>query len=254
MSNSYQVAIVDDEAVCISNLCNSLTTYNNIHIVGTAQTVSAGKKLILEKQPDLLFLDVEIPETSGLELLHEIRNQVNWQMQVIFYTAYEKYLLDALRESAFDYLLKPYEQDKFAVVMDRFFASVKQGDMLSSFINSLSRLIPENKTFLVATVTGYLTLRPEQIGYFEYIKESKHWYVTLQNKKSIQLRRNTTAEEILRLSKHFGQINQQQIININCLAMIEGKRCLLYPPFEDASSLVISRNFFKVLQDKFNYI
>ena len=92
MSNSYQVAIVDDEAVCISNLCNSLTTYNNIHIVGTAQTVSAGKKLILEKQPDLLFLDVEIPETSGLELLHEIRNQVNWQMQVIFYTAYEKYL------------------------------------------------------------------------------------------------------------------------------------------------------------------
>ncbi len=172
MSNSYQVAIVDDEAVCISNLCNSLTTYNNIHIVGTAQTVSAGKKLILEKQPDLLFLDVEIPETSGLELLHEIRNQVNWQMQVIFYTAYEKYLLDALRESAFDYLLKPYEQDKFAVVMDRFFASVKQGDMLSSFINSLSRLIPENKTFLVATVTGYLTLRPEQIGYFEYIPKN----------------------------------------------------------------------------------
>lgn len=254
MNNSYNIAIIDDEAICISNLCKSLATFNNINIAGTAQTVPAGKKLILEKQPDLLFLDVEMPETSGLELLHEIKSQINWQMQVIFYTAYEKYLLDALRESAFDYLLKPYEQDKFLFVMDRFFASTEQGNKFSSFVDTLSKLIPENKTFLVATVTGYLTLRPEQIGCFEYVKDCKHWYVALQNEKHIQLRRNTTAEDLLKLSKYFVQISQQQIININYLSMIEGKRCLLYPPFDNASNLTISRNFFKSLQDRFSII
>lgn len=254
MCDSYNIAIIDDEAICISNLCKSLAMYSNVNIVGTAQTVSIGRKLIIEKKPDLLFLDVEMPETSGLELLHEIRNQVNWQMKVIFYTAYEKYILNALRESAFDYLLKPYEQDNFLVVMDRFFESSKQVDNLFSFIDSLSQLIPENKTFLVATITGYLTLKPEQIGCFEYVKDCKHWYVTLQNNKHIQLRRNTTAGDILRLSKSFAQINQQQIININYLAMIEGKRCVLCPPFDNESDLIISRNFFKSLQDQFSFI
>ena len=254
MNKQYNVVIIDDEEIGISNLSRSLSDFSEILIAGTTQSALTGKGLILEKKPDLLFLDVEMPETSGLELLHEIKNLINWQMQVVFYTAYEKYMLEALRESAFDYLLKPYEQNEFQTVMNRFFDSVDKEDKLSSFIDSLSQLIPENRTFLIATITGYITLRQEQIGYFEYVKENKHWYITLQNGKNIQLKRNTKAEDIIKLSKSFAQINQQQIINIDYLAMIEGKRCVLYPPYEEKTDLIISRSFLKSVQDKFNLI
>ena len=254
MNKQYNVVIIDDEEIGISNLSRSLSNFSEILIAGTTQSAQTGKDLILEKKPDLLFLDVEMPETSGLELLHDIKNLINWQMQVVFYTAYEKYMLEALRESAFDYLLKPYEENEFQTVMNRFFDSVDKEDKLSSFIDSLSQLIPENRTFLIATITGYITLRQEQIGYFEYVKENKHWYVTLQNGKSIQLKRNTKAEDIIKLSKSFAQINQQQIINIDYLAMIEGKRCVLYPPYEEKADLIISRSFLKSVQDKFNLI
>ena len=254
MNKQYNVVIIDDEEIGISNLSRSLSNLSEILIAGTTQSAQTGKDLILEKKPDLLFLDVEMPETSGLELLHEIKNLINWQMQVVFYTAYEKYMLEALRESAFDYLLKPYEQNEFQTVMNRFFDSADKEDKLSSFIDSLSQLIPENRTFLIATITGYITLRQEQIGYFEYAKENKHWYITLQNGKHIQLKRNTKAEDIIKLSKSFAQINQQQIINIDYLAMIEGKRCVLYPPYEEKTDLIISRSFLKSVQDKFNLI
>jgi Response regulator of the LytR/AlgR family len=254
MAKQCNVVIIDDEEIGITNLCNSLSEFSNITISGTTQNAQIGKDLILEKKPDLLFLDVEMPEITGLDLLREIKDLINWQIHVVFYTAYEKYLLEALRESAFDYLLKPYKEDEFQTVMTRFFSSVEKGNQLSSFIDSLSELLPEKRTFLIATITGYMTLRQEQIGYFEYFKDSKHWYVTLNSEKRIQLKRNTTADDILKLSNVFAQINQQQIININSLATIEGKDCVLYPPYEKKTDLTISRSYFKSVQDKFNMI
>ena len=71
MNKQYNVVIIDDEEIGISNLSQSLSNFNEISIAGTTQSAQTGKNLILEKKPDLLFLDVEMPETSGLELLHD---------------------------------------------------------------------------------------------------------------------------------------------------------------------------------------
>ena len=72
--------------------------------------VNKGKKLIAKVQPDLLFLDVELPDMTGMELLQEIRDSVSWNMRIVFYTAYDKYMIQAIREAAFDYLLKPFRR------------------------------------------------------------------------------------------------------------------------------------------------
>ncbi|MFV0404003.1 MAG: LytTR family transcriptional regulator DNA-binding domain-containing protein, partial [Bacteroides graminisolvens] len=108
----------------------------------------------------------------------------------------------------------------------------------------------DNSHVLITTVRGYQSLRFDEIGYFEYAKESKHWCVILE-KQRIQLKRNTTADDIVRLAASFVQINQQQIINISYLRAIEGKKCLMLPPFDQAESLLISRNFFNSVQDRF---
>ena len=96
----YKVVIVDDERTAIDALRRELEPYREFEVKGIAGNGAKGKKMIMELHPDLLFLDVELPDTLGLNLLSEIREDILWDMKVVFYTSYDKYLLQALRESA----------------------------------------------------------------------------------------------------------------------------------------------------------
>ena len=251
--HKYTVAIIDDEKNCIANIRHSLKEFPELLLVGTTQSTDTGKKLILEQQPDLLFLDVEMPEQSGLELLDELQERISWPIQVVFYTAYEKYLLDALRASAFDFLLKPYQESEFRLVMNRFFKSATQAQVHNYFHETLAQLLPINESFMIATPTGYQKLGLKQIGYFQHQKDKKQWEAVLTDQTQLPLKRTTTGDDILKYSTSFVQINQHQIINLDYLSFIEGKSCLLLPPFQ-AMPLEISRKYMKGLQEKFELI
>jgi len=253
-NNKYTVVIIDDETLCIDHLQRSLNEYTELLIVGTTKTADKGKALILEQRPDLVFLDVELASQSGIELLSGLCEEITWPMQVIFYTAYEKYLLEALRVSAFDYLLKPFEEDELKLVINRFFNQVLKEQAQNSFHTSVTQLNQTNHSFLIATITGYQKLRQDQIGYFEYVKAKKQWFVVQANHSRLQLKRNTKAEDITNYSTAFVQINQSQIINLDYLSIIDDKICHLLPPFHKDNSLVISRTFLRTLQDKYEMI
>jgi two-component system, LytTR family, response regulator len=250
----FSVVIIDDEDVHVKVLRDSLYKYGNIEVRGEASTPSSGKKVIMEQRPDLLFLDVELPGMNGLELLRGIRDQISWSMQVVFYTAYEKYLLNALRASAFDYLLKPFDIGDLDVVMDRFFEQMQKEHSTASFRSSLSQLLPSSTAFMVSTITGFQILHLEQIGYFTYVNERKQWMVFLSDQSQQYLKRNTNSKDVLNYSSTFVQISQNQIINISYLAMIRDKRCILYPPFDNANELNISRFYYNALHDRFDFI
>jgi len=249
--SKYTVIIIDDDTLCVENIRRSIIDFPEMEIIGTAQTPNVGKKMILEQRPDLLFLDVEMPEQTGFELLSELSDRITWSMQVVFYTAHQKYLLDALRATAFDFLGKPYKDDDFRLIMNRFFSQAAKENVQVAFRETISHLHPTNCAFLIPTITGYQMLRIEQIGYFEYQKLKKQWIVVLSDQSRLQLKRNTTADNILSYSVRFTQISQHHIINFDYLCSIEHKNCHLLPPFEQVKSLDISRSFLKMLQDKF---
>jgi two-component system LytT family response regulator len=251
---SYTTVIIDDEPIGIESLKQSLIDIDAIEITGTAKTPKAGIDLILKHHPDLLFLDVEMPEMSGLELLRHIKDLISWPMHVVFYTAYDKYLLEALRASAFDYLLKPYQPEDLSTVLHRFLHHVTNEHSKPNFNDTLAQLIPRNNTFMVATITGFQLLRIEQIGYFEYVKGSKGWNVILTDGQHLTLKRTTRANDILNYSDSFIQINQQQIINLDYLSGIKGKECLLTPPLHQEPPFHISRSFLKSLLEKLDII
>lgn len=251
---NFNIAIIDDNDLCINVLRNSLLKFPNIQIISEAQTPDTGERLIMEQHPDLLFLDVEMPNISGLELLHEISDKISWPMQVVFYTAHDKYLLEALRVSAFDYLLKPFKMAELEKVMNRFFVYTRKEKTNTPFQSSLTQLLPVSSVFMIATINGFQVLRLEQIGYFSYQKEPKQWTVILSDQSQLLLKRNTCAKDILKYAPSFIQINQHQIINIDYLAMIHDKLCVLYPPFNSQEDLYISRNFLRELQDRFSMI
>ena len=249
----YKVVIVDDERTAIDALRRELEPYREFEVQGIAGNGANGKKMIMELHPDLLFLDVELPDTLGLNLLSEIREDILWDMKVVFYTSYDKYLLQALRESAFDFLLKPFEAEDLKVIMDRYRKAMTSTSLplLPSFASSISALMPQQGMFMISTVTGFKLLRLEEIGFFEYLKDKRQWQVVLFNQTCLNLKRNTKAEDIISYSQAFVQISQSAIVNVNYLAMIDGKCCQLYPPFHDKNDLIISRSYLKELQERF---
>lgn len=120
MKNEYKIVIIDDDELAVDNLSFELKAFSNFRIEGSAKNAAGGRKLIFKTMPDLVFLDVELPDMQGSELLHLIRNEITWNMQIIFYTAYNKYMLDAIRGAAFDYLLKPIDKNELAKMLKRF--------------------------------------------------------------------------------------------------------------------------------------
>lgn len=248
----YKVVIIDDARAAIDVLRQELAVYRDFEIKGTAANGVKGKKMIMDLHPNLLFLDVELPDILGLNLLNEIRDEVFWDMKVVFYTSFDKYLLQALRESAFDFLLKPFEPEDLKVIIERYRKSMAADSLPSlSFASSVSALLPQQGMFMISTVTGFKLLRLEEIGYFEYLKEKRQWQVVLFNHSQLNLKRNTRAEDIIGYSPAFMQISQSAVVNVNYLAMIDGKCCQLYPPFHIKNDLVVSRNFLKDLQERF---
>lgn len=250
----YKVVIVDDERTAIDSLRRALAAYPEFEVRGTASNGAKGRKAIMELRPDLLFLDVELPDIQGIRLLSELRDEVLWDMKVVFYTAYDKYLLQALRESAFDYLLKPFTSDGLELVLDRYRKTRLSVQPPTSFATSITTLMPQRDTFMIGTVTGFKLLHVEEIGYFEYLRDKRLWQVTLFNQARLTLKNNTRAEDIINYSGSFVQISQSAIINVNYLALINGKQCQMYPPFNAKEDLLISRGFLKALQDRFPLI
>jgi|AGTN01.3.fsa_nt_gi Response regulator of the LytR/AlgR family len=248
----FKVIIVDDEEVCIKNLEASLAKFPWTELAGTAGNVLDARKLILSLRPDLLFLDVEMPGKTGLDLLRELKDIITWDMQVIFYTAYDKYLLDALRASAFDFLLKPYTGEEFRLMMTRFFEQTRKQGEIGSFRLNVEKLI-QNKAFVVTTATGYRILKVEHIVAFQYHRSKKSWSALLSEGKYLRLKRGTSAEVILNHSPSFLQISQQYIINFDYLSLINHDTCILFPPFDDLQ-LKISRKFLRALLDRFESI
>lgn len=248
--DKYSVVIIDDEEKGIVDLRKSLSNYTQFSLNGTTQNPRKGKDLIFEIQPDLLFLDVEMPEITGFDLLREIKDDITWRMQVVFYTAYDKYLLEALRESAFDYLLKPYEEEEFQIVINRFLEYAQNKEEPNSFKKHANDLYnKDNNSFFVTTLRGFRKIVVDEVGYFKY--EDRTWHALLWNDECIHLKRNTKANDILKMSDKFVQISNQQIININHLHSIEGRKCILTTPFDKQGDLNISRRYLDSVQEMF---
>ena len=113
--------IVDDDLGATALLRRQLADYS-VEIVGTAQDADkTARQLIIGLEPDLLFLDVELPSMTGLDFCSDIRPWVKPEMKVVFYTGYDKYMLEALRREAFDYILKPATQQELAKIMTRYY-------------------------------------------------------------------------------------------------------------------------------------
>ena len=251
-TEQYIALIIDDDSTATSELRKGLAAHPEFTVAGAATTATAGERLLFRLRPDILFLDVELPDMQGVAFLNSIKERIDWRMSVVFYSMHSKYILSAMRESAFDYLLKPFEQEELDGIITRYKENL--GKTLQPTAQQTQQGNALKNCFLAATITGYRMIHVEEIGYFEHKGLRKQWHAHLSSGESLCLKRGTSAETILGYSPAFIQISQSCIVNANCLAMIYGNECKLYPPFDKAEKLTISRNYLKKLQETLNFI
>ena len=273
--DKIKVVIVDDEPQSILRLENDLAALEDFEVIATSSSAMSAKTLVMSMQPDVLFIDVEMPGQTGFEVLQSLRDEMPMNLIVVFYSAFNKYMIDALRASAFDFLLKPYQQEELELVVGRIRQKMEGGDgsssssSSSSFSSSSSSSSSEShqdsqnllgvngllgtsgKRLAIQSISGLLMVKPDEVFCCTFDEDTRLWHLRLANGQIHKLKKQTTAKAVLSLSPSLAQVRQDCIINLDYLISIENYtlRCIFSPPF-DQEDITVSRRCYKAVKEK----
>lgn len=201
--------IVEDEANSREILTNYLAKYcKNVNLLGEAATIKDGVKLIEESQPDLVFLDVEMPFGNAFDLLDKLPNRT---FETVFVTAYNQYAMDALNNHAAYYLMKPINIDELIKAVE-YVSHTKErenaleGQILKPKLNKVDGKItlPQQDGFQVLNVSDILYCKADD-NYTE---------IYLENKKILVSKTLKYFEEALS-EFSFARIHKSYLVNVN---------------------------------------
>lgn len=194
-----KVVIIDDERLAREEVKRALQFYEDFVLIGEAENADDAKILIETEMPDLIFLDIQMPEKSGFDLLESLDNVP----AVLFITAYDQYAIQAFEVSALDYLMKPIREERFAKAIQKIRDAI---NMKFSLNDSLAK---DRKIFIKDGEKRFF-IQLDEI----YLIESLENYTRLffQDKKALQRRSLRQWEEMLDKNIFF-RINRTEIIN-----------------------------------------
>ncbi|MCD8032165.1 MAG: response regulator [Bacteroides sp.] len=235
----YHVMILDDNRDAIEKLKHQLKEYTHFRVVATASDGTTGKTVILKERPHLLFLDIELPDMDAFELIRQIGPEVDWNMEIVFYTAYNKYVIKAIRSSAFDYLVKPVNKHELDETLGRFCQKAEAVSDIRFFEKAAS--IPRENIVLISTVFGKRLVHLHDIGLILYHSASSQWEMVLTDESVLRIRHKISARKILAFSDLLVKVNQSCIVNINYLRGVENNKCVFRPPFSEYKDIVVTK-------------
>ena len=212
----HSVVIVDDESPARDLIKNFLASYDEFEIVGEADNGFQGCILINTSKPNLVFLDVQMPKLTGLELLELLEKPLPF---IIFSTAYEQYAIQAFEKNAVDYLLKPYNRDRFKKALNRYLTNstkITEGESLQ--IGDFQ--LDEAKLTRIPVRSGskIYVLKLEEVKYIE----AQDDYIKIFSAKGAFLKQQTMKYMEQNLPKEiFIRIHRSYILNINYLDQLD---------------------------------
>ena len=228
--------VVDDESLARSNLIVLLRLDPEIEIVGQCGSGIEGLEEIRSKKPDLVFLDVQMPECDGFDVLELLGGDL--PPAVVFVTAYDQYALRAFEAGALDYLLKPFDNARFDRALRRAKERILHGRHLPRKVDRLSIKSAGQVVFL-------------KISEIDWI-EAADYYACLHVGTKTHLLRRSMSELDRDLDQTiFCRIHRSTIVNLDRVRGLrlgeEGEHEVL---LENGTSLRLSRNYRKQLQSR----
>jgi two-component system, LytTR family, response regulator len=207
--------LVDDEPDGIRTLQKMLEKHcPHVTIAATCANATLAKQKLEEINPDVVFLDIQMPGKSGLEMLTELTDK---DFEVIFVTAHNEYMLQALQYSAADYLLKPVYEDRLIEAVQRVEKRLEAGkkeDMTEILLHNLTKSgSPSEMRLCLPTLKGFIILKLEEIFYCE--AERSYTIFHLSDNKTVTVSKPLSDYDTLLKETSFLRIHKSYLINLN---------------------------------------
>ena len=204
-----RTVIVEDELNNIIALQRALEIYClDVEIVAVAENVKTGIEAIEKHQPDLVFLDIEMPDGTGFDLLQNF-NRINFQ--VVFVTAFNQYAIKAFQFSAIDYILKPINIELLIQAVHKVSIRPKNEDLEKMISNLLDNRI-KIESIALPTFEGIQIEKLSNILYCE--SDNNYTIFHLKDKKKIMVSRTLKEYDTILSENNFFRIHQSYLINI----------------------------------------
>jgi len=239
-----RVLIVDDEPLARRGLRRLLESHADIDVAGEAGSGPAAVEAIQSLNPDLVFLDIQMPEMDGLEVVATITPEK--MPPVVFVTAYDKYALDAFDLNAADYVLKPVDPDRFERALERA-RSRKPNDLAEKLEKLVQGARPQRRERLVIRSAGKIQF--VNVADIDWIVAEDN-YVRIHAAGKTFLMRETVTGIAQRLAEdEFVRIRRSTIVRIDRITEIKP---LLNGTFEillnDGTRVVSARRFRETME------
>ncbi len=213
-----KVVIIDDEKDAVKSVELIIKEYcPSVQVVGKGYSASEGRKEILKHQPDLVFLDIEMPRGSGFDLLEMLPNR---DFELIFITAYNHFAIKAFKYSAIDYILKPIDIDEFIDAITKVEKRIMQktnsdGDTLNQKYDTLLSNVksPKLNKITLQTADAQVFLDVNNISHIEAEGSYSIFHTTQDGK--ILVSKNLKEFETLLSGNDFFRTHNSHLINLS---------------------------------------
>lgn len=233
----YKVLLIDDEPLARQLIGALLKNYTEFEIVGECSDGFEGFKAIQQHNPDLIFLDVQMPRLSGFEMLELLDEPPS----VIFTTAFDAFAMKAFEANAIDYLLKPVTRDRFEKAIQKWLQQAKTESQSKPLADMLADAVPEGyQQRIVVKDNGVIRIIPAtEIQYLEAADD----YVKIVTADGTFLKKSTLGSMEAALDpQQFVKVHRSYIIPVSQLAKIE--------PYEKESHIARLQCGAKILVSK----
>jgi two-component system, LytTR family, response regulator len=249
LQGRLRVVVVDDEALARRAMNRILNLIPEVEVVAECSTGTEALNVIKDIRPDVVFLDIEMPGTTGLEVAHEIQN--NSKPHLIFVTAHEQYAIDAFKVHALDYLVKPICEERIYEVLQRVMDQTNHVQItdLDSRLNSILRLMERQKKDLQhGIILERMSIRSNGRIYFietssiDWIQAEGN-YATLHTgttKHLLRIKMNQLEEKLD--PKTFFRVHRSTIVNIHSIKELR--------PYFNGAYLIILSNGMKLFSSR----
>ncbi len=249
-TTKIRTLIIDDEPLARERVASFLARHDDIEVIGECGDGKSAVAAIESLKPDLVFLDVQMPELDGMGVLAALAPEV-WP-EVIFTTAFSEYAVQAFDLSAIDYLLKPFDQERFDNALQKVRAKLSEEEKeelqgrLESLLDRLDEKGGKKTRLLVKSPGKVLFVRFEDIDYIEAAGN----YVRVHVDQKTHLRRETMSniEKVLD-PEQFLRIHRSTIVNLDRIQELQplfhGEYAVI---LLDGTQLTLSRGYRDKLQ------
>lgn len=246
MDNKISCIVVDDEQLARQFVIEYLEDFDQVEIIAESGKASEAIKLIDEKKPDLIFLDVQMPGQDGFEVLEKISHEPF----VIFCTAYDKYAIRAFEKNTIDYLLKPLDKNRFDKAVNKAIDRIKNNDknferLIEEITQHQSQSFTANlfvqKTEKLVNLPVQNIISLEASGDYTIISTANDQFVSSSGITKLATRLDPLI---------FIRIHRSTIININHLQELEKhSNGTLSVVLNNKKSYSVSRSYAKTIRD-----